>query len=251
LNPLTLAPTNAKGPDYLQIGTEGGFLPNPVLVPSNVPFDREAIEGSLLLAPAERADIVVDFKGHTGQRLILYNDAPAPFPDGEESNDYFPGAPGNPTITAPGFGPNTRQIMRFKVITATSADPPLKISPTTDLTAGNDPLLVPRGVTTPPPGVPVRSLTLNETFDAYGRLIQLLGTNVPPNNRGHGFGRAYMDSATEKPSSGDIEVWQIANHSYWRQPGTARESKRHRSQNGLLICIPPRTLERTSVGPSG
>src|SRR5438045_1562869 len=27
--------------------------------------------------------------------------------------------------------------------------------------------------------------------------------------------------------------------------GTARESKRHRSQNGLLICTPLRTLERT------
>ncbi len=52
LNPLTLAPTNAKGPDYLQIGTEGGFLPNPVLIPSNVPFDGEELEGSLLLAPA-------------------------------------------------------------------------------------------------------------------------------------------------------------------------------------------------------
>jgi spore coat protein A len=211
LNPLTLAPTNAKGPDYLQIGTEGGFLPNPVLIPSNVPFEREELEGSLLLGPAERADIIVDFSAFAGQKLILYNDAPAPFPDGEESNDYFPGAPENSTITTPGFGPNTRQIMRFNVTAATSADPPLNISPSTDLTVGNDPLLVPLGVITPPPGVPVRSLTLNETFDAYGRLIQLLGTDVPPVNRGHGFGRNYMDAATETPANGDIEVWQIAN----------------------------------------
>jgi spore coat protein A, manganese oxidase len=101
--------------------------------------------------------------------------------------------------------------MRFKVIEATSPDPPLNLSPATDLTAGNDPLLVPRGVTLPPPGVLVRSLTLNETFDVFGRLIQLLGTNVPPVNRGHGFGRAYMDAATETPANGDIEVWQIAN----------------------------------------
>ncbi len=86
--------------------------------------------------------------------------------------------------------------MRFNVIEAISVDPPLNVSSVTDLTAGNDPLLVPRVVTMPPPGVPVRSLTLNETFDGYGRLIQLLGTNVPSNNRGHGFGRAYMDSAT-------------------------------------------------------
>ena len=167
LNALTLAPTNSKGPDYLQIGTEGGFLPNSVQVPSNVPFDREELEGSLLLGPAERADIIIDFSGFAGQKLILYNDAPAPFPDGEESNDYFPGAPQNPTITTPGFGPNTRQIMRFSVIEATSADPSLNISLATDLSAGNDPLLVPLGVPTPPPGVLVRLLTLNETFDAF------------------------------------------------------------------------------------
>jgi spore coat protein A len=42
-------------------------------------------------------------------------------------------------------------------------------------------------------------------------LIQLLGTNVPLNNRGHGFGRGYVDAATETPANGDIEVWQIAN----------------------------------------
>jgi spore coat protein A, manganese oxidase len=211
LNPQTLTPTNAKGPEYLEIGTEGGFLPNPVWVPSNIPFDADTISGSLILAPAERADIIVDFSGYAGKRLILYNDAPAPFPDGDEMHDYFAGAPENPATSMPGFGPNTRQIMRFNVVGASSADPALKISPSTDLTGGIDPLLVPFGVTVPPPGVPVRSLTLNETFDSHGRLIQMLGTNIPDFNRGHRFGRAYMDSPTETPQSGDIEVWQIAN----------------------------------------
>jgi FtsP/CotA-like multicopper oxidase with cupredoxin domain len=59
-----------------------------------------------------------------------------------------------------------------------------------------------------PPGVPVRPLTLNEAFDGYGRLIQLLGTNQPLNG---GFGRAYEDPATETPKAGSTEVWQIAN----------------------------------------
>jgi spore coat protein A len=206
-----LTPNNAKGPDFLQIGTEGGFLPRPVWVPSNVPFDRQSLASSLLLAPAERADLIVDFSGFAGKKLVLYTDAPAPFPDGEESNDYFAGAPSNPTISQPGFGPNTRQIMRFKVVAATSVDPPLTISPATDLTTGNDPLFVPLGVTTPPPGAFVRSLTLNETFDPFGRLFQLLGADIPKGNRGHGFGRLYIDSATETPSNGDTEVWQIAN----------------------------------------
>jgi len=59
-----------------------------------------------------------------------------------------------------------------------------------------------------PPGVPVRQVTLNETFDAYGRLIQLLGTNQPVNG---GFGRAYLDPATETVRAGSTEVWQIVN----------------------------------------
>ena len=34
-----MKPTNAPGPDFLVLGTEGGFLPKPVLVPSNQPFN--------------------------------------------------------------------------------------------------------------------------------------------------------------------------------------------------------------------
>ncbi|HEX6556473.1 MAG TPA: multicopper oxidase domain-containing protein, partial [Ktedonobacteraceae bacterium] len=114
----------------------------------------------------------------------------------------------------PGFGPNTRQILRFKVVPATSADAPLGITTSTDLTPDLTPFLVPpgtavqNGVLHLPPGVPVRQLTLNETFDAYGRLIQLLGTNQSVNG---GFGRAYMDPVTETLKAGSTEVWQIAN----------------------------------------
>ena len=107
--------------------------------------------------------------------------------------------------------------MRFNVIPATGSDAPLTINKTTSLTSGNDPLLVPLGVTALPPGVPVRQLTLNETFDGHGRLIQYLGTNVGimPGT----FGRPYMPlsptdphaGATETPLAGSTEVWQIAN----------------------------------------
>jgi spore coat protein A len=206
-------PTNAKGPDFLVIGTEGGFLPNPVLVPSNRPFNRGAISGSLITAPAERWDLIVDFSGFAGKNVILYSDAPAPFPDGDPLNDYYPGGPA-PVQTTPGFGPNSRQILRFNVMPATSKDAPLKITAHTSLTAGNDPLPVPLGVTALPPGVTVRPLTLNETFDGYGRLIQMLGTNAQTGTDPSGnplFGKAYMDPATETPKAGATEVWQIAN----------------------------------------
>ena len=62
---------------------------------------------------------------------------------------------------------------------------------------------------TPPPGIPVRDLTLNEAIDSYGRLAQLLGTNVPI---GPGaFGRAFESAATETPLVDAIEVWRIFN----------------------------------------
>jgi spore coat protein A, manganese oxidase len=216
LNPLTLAPTNSKGPDFLVLGTEGGFLPKPVLVPSNTPFNPLTLGGSLITGPAERWDVIVDFSGYAGQKIILYNDAPAPFPVGSPLEDYFPSAPLNPTITMPGFGPNTRQIMRFNVGTTITLppDPLLTISPATDLTPGNDPLLatlVPGGIPTVPPGAFVRRLTLNEATDAFGLLIQLEGTDVPPRNVGQGFGRAYTDPATEVVNKNAIEVWQILN----------------------------------------
>ncbi len=233
-------PTNAKGPDFVVIGTEGGFLPNAVVVPSNVPFNPVSLQGSLVTGPAERWDVIVDFKGFEGQKLILYNDAPAPFPVGSPTDDYFPGAPQNPTVTTPGKGPNTRQIMQFRV--GALVDPP---EPALDMALFTgvdskldpngqpaiDPLLVNQTVGVPvaftpnvggtaatialanparTSDIPIRNLTLNEAFDGFGRLIQLEGTNLPL-VAGAGFGRAYTDSATEVVNKDAIEIWAIAN----------------------------------------
>jgi spore coat protein A, manganese oxidase len=55
----------------------------------------------------------------------------------------------------------------------------------------------------------VRQLTLNEAFDAHGRLLQLLGTNVAV--AGGGFGRSYVSDVTETPRAGSTELWQISN----------------------------------------
>jgi FtsP/CotA-like multicopper oxidase with cupredoxin domain len=217
--PLNAAARNGAAPNkpgkptsnFMVLGTEGGFLPTPALVPSNVPFNGTVAGGSLLLAPAERADVLFDFAAHAGQRIILYTDAPAPFPMGAPINDYFPGLNNkNPVngVTPPGFGPNTRVIMRFNVVNATSTDAPLSITGGTDLTAGNDALHLALGTTALPAGVPVRQLTLNEAFDLHGRLAQLLGTNIPVAG---GYGRMYMDASTENIAAGATEVWQIAN----------------------------------------
>jgi FtsP/CotA-like multicopper oxidase with cupredoxin domain len=123
-----------KGPSWIQIGTEGGFLPAPVVVPAHettwitdpTRFDVGNVDQhSLLLAPAERADVIVDFSAYRGKTLILYNDAPAAFPARVPGYDYYTGGPdltpsGAPT-TLPGYGPNTRTIMQVKVSSAAPA----------------------------------------------------------------------------------------------------------------------------------
>ena len=122
------------GPDWIQIGTEGGFLPAPVVV-KNQPttwitdptrFDVGNVDKhALLLAPAERADTIVDFSQFAGKTLILYNDAPAAFPARVACYDYYTGGPDlTPACapsTLPGYGPNTRTIMQVKVAAATPA----------------------------------------------------------------------------------------------------------------------------------
>ena len=120
----------AVGPDFIQIGNEGGFLPNPYDIP-NTPVGYEyfrrtitalnVTHKTLYLGPAERADVIVDFSQvPNGSKLILYNDAPAPMPAFDERNDYYTGDPdqtstGGAPSTLPGYGPNTRTIMQIQV----------------------------------------------------------------------------------------------------------------------------------------
>ncbi|MBI5375772.1 MAG: putative Ig domain-containing protein [Candidatus Schekmanbacteria bacterium] len=123
------------GPDIIQIGTEGGFLPAPVVIPAqpvNYEYNRRnivvlnIINHSLFLGPAERADTIIDFSAFAGKTLILYNDAPAPVPAFDPRIDYYTDDPdqtdtgGAPTTLA-GYGPNTRTIMQINVAAATPA----------------------------------------------------------------------------------------------------------------------------------
>jgi FtsP/CotA-like multicopper oxidase with cupredoxin domain len=121
------------GPEFIQIGTEGGFLPSPAVLP-NQPVDWNWNQGdfdfgillkyTLLMAPAERADVVVDFSQFAGKTLILYNDAPAPVPAADPRLDYYTGNPdqtdsGGAASTIAGYGPNTRTIMQIRVANTT------------------------------------------------------------------------------------------------------------------------------------
>jgi spore coat protein A len=157
---------------------------------------------TLLVAPAERADFIIDFTNvPIGSKLILYNDAPAPFPEGDPRNDYYTGAPdytpvgGAPTPVQK-FGPNTRTLMQFRVKARVGkADPPQMAALETIAVP-----VVPNLVK--PSGLP-RRLALYENFDAHGRLQQMLGTLAGPT--------AYPATPGEVVNAFGTEVWEIYN----------------------------------------
>jgi spore coat protein A, manganese oxidase len=235
---------NAPGPTMYQVGAEGGFLPAVAVHPNGIPCPLDLIADpsgntanpdgpfNLLLAPAERADVVIDFNGvPAGSTFILFGDAPAPFPGGDSRNNYFTGDPdqtalGGAPTTAPGHGPNTQTLMKITV-TAGSGDS-LRTEPwlahlntllKSNFLSGNQPgLLFNNGDPSEPAfpfnGVANRTLTLNEDFDDRGRLIQTLGTFTQNglNNQGLAtWGRPYLADPTETPTAGATEVWQIMN----------------------------------------
>ena len=123
----------SNGRSFIQIGTDGGYLSKPVQV------------NQLLLAPGERADVIVDFTGHKAKSTItMSNDARAPFPNG---------TPADPQTVG--------QIMQFRVVPLTAPD--------------NSSL--PTSLSTIPTLGPVsvaRRLTLNEVMGAGGPLAVLL-----------------------------------------------------------------------------
>ncbi len=186
---------SAPGPGFIQIGTEGGFIPFPTML--NGPKQLK-----LVLGPAERADLIVDFRNvPAGSTLILYADAPAPYPMGDPVNDY---------TGTPGFGPNSHTLLQIRVKARQGpADPPITLPP---IFFPTDPFLF-----TPTPGslanlkanFKVRRLTLNEDFDENGRLLQRLGTDQLTS--AGVFGRNYGDPETEVVQRGATEIWEILN----------------------------------------
>jgi FtsP/CotA-like multicopper oxidase with cupredoxin domain len=120
-----------SGPSMIQIGTEGGFLPAPVVLP-NTPIGYQynrrditvlnVLEKTLFIGPAERADVIIDFSQvpKNVSTIILYNDAPSPVPAFDPRYDYYTNNPdqtstGGTPSTLAGYGPNTRTIMQFRL----------------------------------------------------------------------------------------------------------------------------------------
>jgi spore coat protein A len=165
--------------EFLQIGTDDGLLVTPV------PLTR------LLLAPGERADLVVDFSGQT--QVTVRNLGPDdPFkgfnPDGTISD----GAGG---VAPPADPATTGQIMQFAV------NQPL--SPVPDATVGVGAVLRPDILPLEQTGA-TRQLVLFEGLDEYGRLQPLLGTL----DQGS---LTWFQPISENPMVDDVETWEVYN----------------------------------------
>lgn len=149
----------SNGMTFIQIGSDGGFLPKPVELTS------------LLLAPGERADLLIDFSQFSPGTIIrLLNDASAPFPDGESPDPDTVG-----------------QIMQFTV----PVDAPKPVRPKK----------LPCKLNTIPILKPdiKRTLTLNEVNGPNGPIMVLLN------------GQMWMAPISEFPRVGSTEEWVIAN----------------------------------------
>jgi spore coat protein A len=213
----------AANVDVWQIGTEGGFLPSPVpLVFNGAPVQP------FILGPAERADLLVTFKAPG--KVLLYNVAGSPFPGGAPIFDWFVGNRNTPVATTPGFGPNTRTIMRFEVsatmgatIPAPGTIPVASIPTTIDPVNGG--LMVdavafqgafPTFTYDP---VPVE-LTLNEVVEPdtfttagnTGRLLTLIGNRAAPGLLPFGAGGTYyFEPPTESVQYNTLRIWHVYN----------------------------------------
>jgi len=121
---------STAGPAFIQIGTEAGVLPAPVVIdptPIGYNYNRRDVvvlnvaNKALFVGPAERADVIVDLSQvPAGSTLMLYNDSPAPVPGFDSRLDTYTGDPdqtdiGGAPTTLPGYGPNIRTVMQIHI----------------------------------------------------------------------------------------------------------------------------------------
>jgi spore coat protein A, manganese oxidase len=146
-------------PSFQQIGSDGGLLPAPLEL------------HYLLLGPAERFDVVIDFSGCEGKCFSLVNDAPAPYTMGGQ---YV-----------------AEDVMLFKVTKPLSGKD----------TSAVPEMLVPFELLNPTYATRERLLLVSEKerpSDGYV-IIGLLG-----NARWH-------EPITEDPKAGSTEIWSFIN----------------------------------------
>jgi spore coat protein A, manganese oxidase len=159
-----------------QVGNEGGLLPAAVGI-------ADAPSNGLLLATAERADVIIDFsKVQPGTKLTLRNDANGPFPDGDEPDPK-----------------TTGRVMQFSV------SKPLNGTDTSAASASRPVNHLPAPTTT-------RVLDLQEITDYFGINFDPAGEGVMAFR--HLLllnGALFTDPVTETPKLNTVEEWIFVN----------------------------------------
>jgi FtsP/CotA-like multicopper oxidase with cupredoxin domain len=170
------------GVEVWQIGNEGGFLAAPVNITA-------AHSNRLLMALAERADVIVDFTNVPIGNCVLGNVGPdEPFGGGEPGNDFDPADPHS-----------TGQVMEFRVGPALTAD----------LTTPPQFLVLPP-ITSLPTETVTRRLALIEMMSEVhdGPSEAMLGYVDADGMPMH---QMWSEAVTENPNVGDTEVWELYN----------------------------------------
>jgi len=184
---LILDFANIPGVEVWMIGNEGGFLAAPVNM-------TMANGNTLLLGPAERADVIVDFTDVPVGTHVLGNLGPdEPFGGGVPDEDFDVADP-----------EGTGQVMQFNVGPAVAPDP----------TTPPQFLVLP--AIAPLAGGSTRPLALLEEMsrdfeDAPAEA--LLGTVAwdPDTDSGTWMHQMWSDPITENPAVGATELWEFYN----------------------------------------
>jgi spore coat protein A len=186
-----------------QIGTDHGLLRTAARVPS----------GGLVLASAERADLLVDFSDlEPGSELTLLNTAAAPF-DGAP----FPAAQAENAANLEGLLPSP-QVMRFRVVRGPAARRTIPRALATDYSPPTPEALA---------GAPRRAIALVERElagepnmltmrelagvgdDHAGPVVTV--TEGERTTRYRAVAAHFEDATTFFPMLGQYEVWQLIN----------------------------------------
>jgi FtsP/CotA-like multicopper oxidase with cupredoxin domain len=185
---LILDFSRIPGVEVWQIGNEGGFLAVPVNLSSG--------HGNrLLMGPAERADVIVDFAHVPLGNHVLGNVGP---------DEPFGG--GVPGVDFPVADPmSTGQILQFRVVPSFAADP----------TTPPQFLQLPT-VTPLPMSSRTRRLALLEEMSEFfedAPAETLLGriAGNPATGPATWIEQKWMDPVTENPAVGSVETWEFYN----------------------------------------
>jgi FtsP/CotA-like multicopper oxidase with cupredoxin domain len=189
-----------------QIGTDGGLLPAPVAVPAD----------GLVLAPAERADLLVDFSDLApGSQLTLANTAGAPF-DGRPfpATDAVEAADPGQLLPYP-------DVMRFRAAVGHRARRPRPGRLATDITAPTRAdlsgairrtvALAEQELHGMPNMVTMRELARAADGDPEAPVITVVDQHGQTVTRLRTAATHFEDAATFLPMLGRWEVWQLIN----------------------------------------